>query len=404
MNGSFEEDADLRDLVAHALESKGILGKIKAELRANVFMVLDELDKNDMNRPQYFNEKLKNFMTTKEGKLITGLVREFLEFFNLDYTLAVFDPESNFGNQYKGRDSLVEELDFQETVNESKPIISFLLEDRANVAMAKPNLTSVAEDVAKNSHINSPDMSPRSVSSSGKNNSSRVSRIPQRVKDIKKMTETLNTKSSKDASERSHGEDRKSIGNKTGISDLSVSLNDDDILAEFTNSQPQKSSKDLHQNERKQGVFFDEDLNAAASFEESWLHDGKTSLPKLKKQSLTSGLHDVRDMSSNSADLKELEDIDRKIHELGFGLPAKDKSSDQGEGENNDSYAEDFHTSTHSNEDNSSIPEEIDQEIQSLESFKSDRSKMDEPHTSDRTISPVSDDFKDFDYGEAVHF
>ena len=29
MNGSFEEDADLRDLVAHALESKGILGKIK---------------------------------------------------------------------------------------------------------------------------------------------------------------------------------------------------------------------------------------------------------------------------------------------------------------------------------------------------------------------------------------
>ena len=27
------------------------------------------------------------------GRLITGLVREFLEFFSLDYTLAVFDPE-----------------------------------------------------------------------------------------------------------------------------------------------------------------------------------------------------------------------------------------------------------------------------------------------------------------------
>ena len=27
---------------------------------------------------------------------MTGLVREFLEFFSLEYSLAVFDPESNF--------------------------------------------------------------------------------------------------------------------------------------------------------------------------------------------------------------------------------------------------------------------------------------------------------------------
>ena len=30
------------------------------------------------------------------GRLVTGLVREFLEFFSLEYSLAVFDPESNF--------------------------------------------------------------------------------------------------------------------------------------------------------------------------------------------------------------------------------------------------------------------------------------------------------------------
>ncbi len=29
------------------------------------------------------------------GRLVTSLVREFLEFFNLEYTLAVFDPETN---------------------------------------------------------------------------------------------------------------------------------------------------------------------------------------------------------------------------------------------------------------------------------------------------------------------
>ena len=30
------------------------------------------------------------------GRLVTGLVREFLEYFELDFTIAVFDPETNF--------------------------------------------------------------------------------------------------------------------------------------------------------------------------------------------------------------------------------------------------------------------------------------------------------------------
>ena len=30
------------------------------------------------------------------GRLITGLVREFLEYFDLDFSIAVFDPETNF--------------------------------------------------------------------------------------------------------------------------------------------------------------------------------------------------------------------------------------------------------------------------------------------------------------------
>ena len=32
---------------------------------------------------------------------MTGLVREFLEYFDLDFTIAVFDPETNFVSQSK---------------------------------------------------------------------------------------------------------------------------------------------------------------------------------------------------------------------------------------------------------------------------------------------------------------
>ena len=37
-----EEDTELRDLVAATLDSAGILGKIKAQLRANVYIALEE--------------------------------------------------------------------------------------------------------------------------------------------------------------------------------------------------------------------------------------------------------------------------------------------------------------------------------------------------------------------------
>ena len=43
MNTSADEDADLRDLVAHTLENNGVLGKIKVEtfdILFNLFLVL----------------------------------------------------------------------------------------------------------------------------------------------------------------------------------------------------------------------------------------------------------------------------------------------------------------------------------------------------------------------------
>ena len=43
----------------------------------------------------YYFECIWSFL----GCLVTGLVREFLEYFDLDFTIAVFDPESNFVSQ-----------------------------------------------------------------------------------------------------------------------------------------------------------------------------------------------------------------------------------------------------------------------------------------------------------------
>ncbi|KAI0209798.1 FGFR1 oncogene partner [Lamellibrachia satsuma] len=110
---SADEDTELRDLVAQTLESNGVLGKIRAQLRASVFLALEEQD-TIQNKTPLLNQQLKKFISTKEGQLATSLVQEFLQFFNLKYSLAVFEPEVGIGNEYKDRAVLARELNVVE--------------------------------------------------------------------------------------------------------------------------------------------------------------------------------------------------------------------------------------------------------------------------------------------------
>uniref|UniRef100_A0A8C5UIQ3 Centrosomal protein 43 n=1 Tax=Malurus cyaneus samueli TaxID=2593467 RepID=A0A8C5UIQ3_9PASS len=92
-----EEDTELRDLLVQTLESSGVLNKIKAELRAAVFLALEEQEKVEV----------------REIKC-NSLVAEFLRFFNLDFTLAVFQPESSTLNGLDGRENLARDLGITE--------------------------------------------------------------------------------------------------------------------------------------------------------------------------------------------------------------------------------------------------------------------------------------------------
>merc|ERR1712212_1010119 len=105
---STEEDTELRDLVAQTLETNGVLNKIRAELRANVFLALEEQD--GVQDGNVSNKPLSEFLDSKEGHQAFSLVREFLQFFNLDFTLAVLEPESNYVGKGQSRDNLRSDL------------------------------------------------------------------------------------------------------------------------------------------------------------------------------------------------------------------------------------------------------------------------------------------------------
>ncbi|XP_046937933.1 centrosomal protein 43-like isoform X2 [Lynx rufus] len=104
-----EEDTELRDLLVQTLENSGVLNRIKAELRAAVFLALEEQEKVE-NKTPLVNESLRKFLNTRDGRLVAGLVAEFLQFFNLDFTLAVFQPETSTFQGLEGRENLARDL------------------------------------------------------------------------------------------------------------------------------------------------------------------------------------------------------------------------------------------------------------------------------------------------------
>jgi len=125
-----EEDTEqLRDLVAATLEKEGILGKIKAQLRAHVYLSLEGESKSKAPAQDSKNVKLAAFLSNTNGRLVASLVREFLQFFDLDFSLAVFDPETNIGRdvQYRERTKLCTALGLTELTDPEAPLLSEIM-------------------------------------------------------------------------------------------------------------------------------------------------------------------------------------------------------------------------------------------------------------------------------------
>lgn len=74
--------------------------------QSNVFNVFDQsLSTKDSRLAVKSSRNFLLFFSS--GRLVTGLVREFLEYFDLDFSIAVFDPETNFVS-----DSLLNKMTF----------------------------------------------------------------------------------------------------------------------------------------------------------------------------------------------------------------------------------------------------------------------------------------------------
>ncbi|NWR48723.1 FR1OP protein, partial [Regulus satrapa] len=272
------------------------------------------------NKAPLVNESLKSFLGTKDGRLVAGLVAEFLRFFNLDFTLAVFQPESSTLNGLEGRENLARDLGITEA--EGTVGGPLLLEV---VRKCQQKKTSGGREV-----ILSESQCPTSKSSDGR---SSAHSIPNKVRlyIMKSLVTYLLQSLSFKAAENTQSD--------TSVSSGEASKRSTHFLPNETKLDPQLENKDLNTKEKSDPVVDEDDVEGDSFFDDpvpkperiySWKTEankagGLASLsdaPALKSglSSLTGAplLKDSDNLDRNSV-LKDLQLVNAKLGSLELG-------------------------------------------------------------------------------------
>ena len=103
---------EMKELIIQSLETKGVLGQIRAHLRSAVFKVVDEQDQqfNTGCGLKWENKTLYKILETKIGTLLAEIIREYMEYFRMDYSLSIFIPECGISPERLNRKEILGKL------------------------------------------------------------------------------------------------------------------------------------------------------------------------------------------------------------------------------------------------------------------------------------------------------
>ena len=103
---------EMKELIIQSLETKGVLGQIRAHLRSAVFKVVDDQDQqfNTGCGLKWENKTLYKILETKIGTLLAEIIREFMEYFRMDYSLSIFIPECGISPERLNRKEILGKL------------------------------------------------------------------------------------------------------------------------------------------------------------------------------------------------------------------------------------------------------------------------------------------------------
>ncbi|XP_058938878.1 centrosomal protein 43 isoform X1 [Kogia breviceps] len=380
-----EEDTELRDLLVQTLENSGVLNRIKAELRAAVFLALEEQEKVE-NKTPLVNESLKKFLNTKDGRLVASLVAEFLQFFNLDFTLAVFQPETSTFQGLEGRENLARDLGIIEAEGTVGGPLLLEVIRRCQQKEKGPTSGEGALDL--------PDVHPPPKSPEGRASAhTPPSKIPRYKGPGKKKPSRRKSGAKKASNDASQSDTSISSSEPKSKSSLHLLAHDTKIGSLLSNKSldvKDKAGPCPGEDDTEGDSFFDDPIpkpektygwRSEPSKQVGSLASLSDAPPLKSGLSSLTGAPSLKDSESKRGNtiLKDLKLVSDKIGSLGLGT-----------GEEDD-YVDDFNSTSHRSERSElSVGEEIEEDL-SVEMDDANTSDKLDDLTQDLTVSQLSD-------------
>ena len=147
---------EMKELIIQSLETKGVLGQIRAHLRSAVFKVVDEQDQqfNTGCGLKWENKTLYKILETKIGTLLAEIIREFMEYFRMDYSLSIFIPECGISPERLNRKEILGKLGIMSNPQNDKftaglhlPLLYYII--NYFISELKENLNKVIDSIKK---------------------------------------------------------------------------------------------------------------------------------------------------------------------------------------------------------------------------------------------------------------
>ena len=139
---------EMKELIIQSLETKGVLGQIRAHLRSAVFKVVDEQDQqfNTGCGLKWENKTLYKILETKIGTLLAEIIREFMEYFRMDYSLSIFIPECGISPERLNKKEILGKIGIMSNPSNDKftaglhlPLLYYIINYFISELKANPN-------------------------------------------------------------------------------------------------------------------------------------------------------------------------------------------------------------------------------------------------------------------------
>ena len=131
-----DENIDLqqeaKEIVLNELEKTGLISNMRAMIKKSILEILEKQSDNTKQKLEFdYMTPLNRLNKNKELILACQLIKEFLKFYEMEYTFPIFENESNIKENIQ-KETLLKEFKLQENKDDPKPVLLQLVMERLN--------------------------------------------------------------------------------------------------------------------------------------------------------------------------------------------------------------------------------------------------------------------------------